>query len=146
MQILISFLAVKQRLVIPLELLRQEHSLGKALRIAACYIRADGSPEWLLSVSVSLSGWSLCRWDPVLCSDSVRFESSSVLGGMSLLSWLSPCWMLLLETRARAAHTEGPQAPNTAFSFHPGTAELTDWCTNLVCRCLCCLRRAFHPQ
>lgn len=59
---------------------------------------------------------------------------------------LLQCWMLLLETHTRAANTEGPQTPNIAFSFHPAAAELTDWCPNLVCRCLCCLRRASHPQ
>lgn len=67
-------------------------------------------------------------------------------GGMSLLSWHSHCWTVFLETSTPAANTECPQTPNIAFSSPPATAELTDGCTNLVCRCLGCPRRAFHPQ
>lgn len=40
--------------------------------------------------------------------------------------------------------TEDPQTPSIAFSFHPATAELTEWCTDLVYRCL--LRRVLHTQ
>jgi len=67
--------------------------------------------------------------------------------GCSLLSWLAlHCWMLLLETHTHVANTEGPWTPNITFFFHPATAELIDWFTNTVHRCLCSLRRVFHSQ
>lgn len=79
-----------------------EHHLGKSLRIAACYIRPDSSPEWLLSVSISLSGWSLCRMG--LCP--FLRESSSVLGGMSLLSFSAGCcsWRPILVQLIQKVH------------------------------------------
>lgn len=100
----------------------------------------------LLSVSVSLSGWSLCRAG--LCPFLRQYHTWEKLcaGKGCHCSPGCLCWVLLLVTCTCAANTEGPQTPNIAFSFHPATAELTDWCTNLVCRCLCCLRRAFHLQ
>lgn len=67
-------------------------------------------------------------------SHHIRPRSSSVLEGC-------PC-----SPGPPAAPTECPQAPNLAPSFPPATAEPTGWCADLLCRCLPCLRRAFHPQ
>lgn len=126
-QILISFLSAKQRPVIPLELLHQEHNLEQSCRTAA----QDPAFPWGGCMPSQFPG--VCR----VGLSCLRATSSSVLEG---------CPGTVLLDTAPAAHTQCPHTPNFAFPSPPATAELTDGCTNLLCRCLGCLRRAFHPS
>lgn len=98
-----------------------------------------------LSVSVSLSRWSLGRTLSFSLIVS-HLRAALCWEGCHRSPGSSRCWMPLLETCTHAAHTKGPPTPNIAFPFRLAAAELTDWCTNLVRRCLCCWRQDFHPQ
>lgn len=136
MQVFISFISAKQKLVIPLGLLHGAWFREIPWNDRHCFLSQFSCPCGLF-----------IGWSSLLLPGSLVLESSFELGGTFLLCrFFLQFWMLLLESCTHAANAENPTAPTFDFSFHPATAELTDRCTNLVCGCLCCLRRALHLQ
>lgn len=107
-----------------------EHNLEQSCRTAA----QDPAFPWGGCMPSQFPG--VCR----VGLSCLRATSSSVLEGCHC------CPGTVLLDTAPAAHTQCPHTPNFAFPSPPATAELTDGCTNLLCRCLGCLRRAFHPS